>query len=344
MRIKFILIVIALLVILLGLAYGFSSSSDSSQTAEQKYISVCSFNIYEIGLIQQLKDLDRLSKYIEDANCDLLLVQELKGTPDNKKLPSGNIVSSDIEAEDFVKSVQKAPSFIYHVSESDTGSDETHHDILANDWYIAFYNSNKLMLTESLPHGFLSSHIYGNSDFDRVPYAFSFKTTHGGSDFVMISVHLHEGDYKNVNNTRDHSDQEKRQIELNSIVNWIQSHKREEHDYFIVGDFNFQDLEEIQEDVPANFESLNSNGCFTNHAEVGKPFDDVLFEEQISATQIDTSYGLKIFDLVNFVESTDFQEKDCQTQPSEVPYKFNSRYSDHNLIKFRLIIPDKDDD
>src|SRR6185369_892185 len=123
----------------------------------------------------------------------------------------------------------KKRGFAYALSEEDTGPGPKLHDNgNKTEWWVAFYKAGAVtFLTNDLPRGFISSTHAHNSDFDRVPYAFPFRTADGKLDFVLISVHLHP-DAGPANRAR-------RKHELGAIRAWINTQTHPEKDFIILG-------------------------------------------------------------------------------------------------------------
>lgn len=126
-----------------------------------------------------------------------------------------------------------------------------------------------------LPHGFIAKDVTANPKFDRVPYAFPFRTKSGKLDFVMISVHLHPGDRT--------KNRDRRYDELHSIYSWIDKKNTVEKDFIVLGDMNIEDKDELTALKIPNYTSLNNDCVLTNtliNSNVGngaKPYDHVLY-------------------------------------------------------------------
>lgn len=118
------------------------------------------------------------------------------------------------------------------------------------------------------PHGLLADDRSKNASYDRVPYAFSFRTKDNTMDFVLISVHLAAGG----------SASSKRLGELTAISNWISQKRTEsvEQDYLILGDMNLEDCDEVLEMLTQVQSTLNYQCVGTNLRQI-KPFEHVFY-------------------------------------------------------------------
>ena len=63
---------------------------------------------------------------------------------------------------------------------------------------ITYYKSNKVGPATDIPSGFLATDRSANPSYERVPYAFDFRTPDNNLDFVLISVHLAPGAAEDV--------------------------------------------------------------------------------------------------------------------------------------------------
>ena len=105
--------------------------------------------------------------------------------------PDGTSAKPDKEAAAFFNEMERL-GFKYWLSEEDSGTgDAIHLNSTATEWWVVFYNSSRGTIASDLPHGFLAADRSNHPDYERVPYAFSFRTKENGSDFVLINVHLH---------------------------------------------------------------------------------------------------------------------------------------------------------
>lgn len=193
-----------------------------------------------------------------------------------------------------------------------------------------------LLYVTDIPNGFLAEDRSNHDDYERVPYAFAFRTPNNNLDFVLISVHLQPGD--------SGSDQARRLEELTAIAQWIDENDEQEKDFVILGDMNIKNIAELGSATPQEFLSLNDE-CYATNTNLNspKPYDHVMYNPA-HTTEIDTDTDIHVIDLVEAVRpywsSTDI------TFPGD-PYDhnlFRQYYSDHNPIVFRMKIPTADDD
>ncbi|MBT3290419.1 MAG: hypothetical protein HN380_23955, partial [Victivallales bacterium] len=173
-------------------------------------ISICSFNIQFLGSSKD-RDDEALASILRDY--DIVVVQELVAPPYPATFPDGTPVKPDPEAAEFFDAM-KALGFTYWLSEEDTGTGTKIHSNGTNtEWWVTFYREGKLDRALDLPHGFLAEDRSDSEDYERVPYAFSFRSGDNGADFVLISVHLQPGSGR--------KDAARRKHELGSIAGWI---------------------------------------------------------------------------------------------------------------------------
>lgn len=200
-----------------------------------------------------------------------------------------------------------------------------------------FYKPGKVTPAGDLPHGFLATTRAANSDFDRVPYAFGFRTADARLDFVLISVHLRP-DSGLLNKQR-------RKHELATIASWVAAHDQQEKDFIILGDMNIESRTEMTNATPAGFVSLNKDCKPTNtNIKSRKPYDHVMYQPSRTGSEMDANHGFRVKDLVaamrpHWISSGKY--------PGD-PYnhnKFRKYYSDHHPVDFKLKpAPSGDDD
>lgn len=295
-------------------------------------LSVCSFNIQFVGHFQK-KDNETLSQILK--GYDIVVIQELVAPPIDGFYPDGEPYSADPEALAFVQAMLNK-GFGYILSEEDTGTgDKIHTSSSATEWWITFYDPNRVQYAPDLPHGFLAEDRSNNDNYERVPYAFPFRTTDNRLDFVLISVHLQPDDSK--------ADQQRRQQELNAIHQWILDHNQQEKDYIILGDMNIKDEEELVQATPPGYLSLNDKCVSTNtNPNSPKPYDHVMYSSAYT-TEMDIQAGLTV---VNLIEAV----RPYWTSPNPFPgdpyvhNEFRQYYSDHHPVVFRLNALEMDDD
>ena len=298
-------------------------------------LTVASFNIQFLGSFKK-RDDNALAFILKDY--DIVVVQELVSAPFDGTYPDGTSYSADTEAAEFFNAMG-ALGFSYILSEEDTGTgDKIHTKATSTEWFVTFYKQEKVSVAKDLPHGFLALDRSNHENYERVPFAFPFRSNNQNLDFVLISVHLQPGDRADEEARRKH--------ELNSIAQWIESNNEQEKDIIILGDMNIYNPEELADVTPPGYLSLNDECRITNTlatAGGGRPYDHVMYNTTFSANEIDLTYDLIVIDLVDvmrpFWTST-------EPYPGD-PYDhnlFKQYYSDHHPVVFKMIAGAKDDD
>jgi len=308
-----------------------------SQTIQSsEYLEVVAFNVQFLG---HFKNRDNVALAGSMAQYDIVVIQELVAPPFDGFFPDGTAYRPDYEARQFFYAMMDL-GFEYVLSEEDTGTnDNIHKNSTATEWYVTFYKSSKVVLALDLPNGFLAADRSNHPNYERVPYATAFRTTKGGNDFVLVSVHLKPGNSS--------SDTRRRATEINTIASWVNNNNTYEKDFFVLGDFNFKNCQQITALRPAGFQSLNteSNCQMTNTNVNGRrPYDNVLFPNS-SANGLVGDGQFVIIDLIDAMRSEWYVDF-TSPYPGDAPYnhnKFRTRFSDHHPIKFRLKV-DFDDD
>ena len=301
--------------------------------AEGRSVTVCSFNIQFLGLSTR-RDADALAGVVNQ--CDLVAVQELVAPPYAGSFPDGTPFRPDVEAAAFFDAM-KAEGYDYWLSEEDTGTGERNHrNSSATEWWVTFYRPAEVAAASDLPSGFLAGDRTNHPDYERVPYAFPFRSTDGQLDFVLISVHLQPG--------HSGSHRQRRSHELRTIVNWIEKQSSLEKDYLILGDMNFTDCAEIGAGAPGSLASLNE-ACLSTNTNINgpRPYDNVLYDAE-ATTELDGGFGFVVVDLRDAMRTA--WDGTQGPYPGD-PYdhnRFRAFYSDHNPVVFRLTIPEVDDD
>lgn len=292
---------------------------------------ICSFNIQFLG--QSKKRLDEpLSELLKDF--DIVVVQELIGPPADGTWPGEEEkeYSANEKAKAFFDEM-KAHGFKYELSKENTGRTKNHVNSSVAEWWVAFYKPKRVKVADDLPRGFLSDVLAKNDVFDRVPYAFAFRTVNENADFVLISVHLKAAQGEKAG----------RKAELAAIEEWIADNSEVEQDFIILGDMNIQSGKELESALPGDFLSLNSAAFPTNTNVNGpKPYDHVMFNPDFT-TEVDAEFGFRVVNLVT--EMKPYWPK--RTGYPGKPYKhneFRQYFSDHNPVFFQMTIPDEDDD
>jgi hypothetical protein len=226
-----------------------------------------------------------------------------------------------------------ARGFDYVLSEEDTGpSDKIHSKSSSTEWWAAFYKKNKVKYALDLPEGFLAEDRSNNENYERVSYAFPFRSIANEKlDFVLISVHLAAG-------AQEH---ERRKHELLSIVQWIEQNDDLEEDFIILGDMNIEDSTELADFLPAGYTSLNNECRRTNtliNSKPGggaKPYDHVIYRPQFTSEEIDEAYDLEVVDLIGSMKASWIKPDPYPGDPYDHNL-FKQYFSDHHPIVFRM--------
>ncbi len=288
------------------------------------HLLVCSFNIQFLGSSSR-RDNPALAELV--APYDIVVVQELIASP------STSTPGSRQRAKAFFDAMA-ARGFSWVLSESDTGRGTSLNNYsTATEWFVTFYKPGSVEPAPDLPGGFISSPLAANPNFDRVPYAFAFRTRDRRCDFVLVSVHLNP------------DDRNRRRVEFDGLENWIASTltQTSERDLIILGDTNLQDGAELHANTPGNYLSLNDACVATNVSPNSpKPYDHVLFNP-VATKEIDRVYG---FQVINLIDVMRLKWSGPGPYPGD-PFQqnvFRFYYSDHNPVVFRMVIPAQDDD
>jgi hypothetical protein len=266
------------------------------------------------------------------------VVQELLAPPFSGTFPDGEKFKPNAQSAAFFKEMINN-GFKYVLSEEDTGpGEEIHKNSSATEWWVAFYKNKKVRVAMDLPHGFLASDRSNNPDYDRVPYAFPFRSLIDSIDFVLISVHL----------APNASGKQRREHELSEISSWIDANDKKEKDFIILGDMNIDNKKELNEVIPAGYKSLNdecrrTNTLINNSVDSGaRPYDHVMYRPKYTSNEIDEKFDLVVLNLIKLMKP---YWTSANKYPGN-PYKhdfFRQYFSDHNPILFR-IKPGIDDD
>ncbi len=295
-------------------------------------ISICSFNIQFLGNSRE-RDNSALTAIV--APYDIVVVQELVSPPFSGFFPNGTPYKPDEQSADFFHRMH-AHGFQYILSEEDTGTgDDIHRNGSSTEWWVAFYKPNKVQPAVDLPNGFLASDRSNHPNFERVPYAFGFRSTDGSIDFVLISVHLMPG--------AGIPSKIRRNEELHTIAKWIDLHDDFEKDFIILGDMNIENQHELERSTPPGFVSLNEECRPTNtNVRSPKPYDHVMYNREFT-TEVDREFDMQIVDLVSEMKPFWKVEQPYPGQPYD-HNAFRQFFSDHNPVVFRLNRPFGDDD
>lgn len=330
----------------------------------------CSFNIQFLGKAYERgrSESEVLLKAVE--NCTVIALQELIASPVDLVFPNGDIMTADPEAKIFFDTLAELyPQFAYILSPEDTGRWENHTSANYSEFFVFIYRKDILEPIDSPSNGFLQQKLIGFKDcdrniieennFDRVPYAQTFRFLSGGGDFVLINAHLHADTRKPCTDQRGSTieDIDRRGSELTEILKWIQKNDQgQEKDFILIGDLNLTKPEvnllmtgmagsrtQIQKgDHPtirqkfldykaAGYVTLNSQ-CAPTNVGGDECFDHVIFRPAITK-EIDTDYGMRVIDLQSVAEESGYCQKNpsiCETTTRFIPY-----FTDHNPIVFQ---------
>jgi endonuclease/exonuclease/phosphatase family metal-dependent hydrolase len=291
-------------------------------------IKVCSFNIQFLGNSKK-RDNGALAELVKDF--DLVVIQELIAPPYAGTFPDGTSYKPDKEASAFFDEMKKS-GFTYALSEEDTGTgNRIHLNSSATEWWVVFFKTNAVMLAPDLPTGFLAEDRSNHPDYERVPFAFGFRSNDRKMDFVLISVHLMPGS--------GHAAKDRRKHELGAIGRWISAHNQQEKDFIILGDMNIEDFAELSEDTPPGLVSLNANCLPTNtNVRTPKPYDHVMFSRSTTG-EMDSIYGFRVINLIDKMRAPWRAKFPTRKYPGDPPYNhdtFRAYYSDHDPVEFRL--------
>jgi endonuclease/exonuclease/phosphatase family metal-dependent hydrolase len=305
-------------------------SASTARTGDA--LNVCSFNVQFLGA-SRARDDAALASVVKEY--DIVIVQELVSPPYPMTFPGGRPVKPDVEAAEFFEAM-KAHGFAWWLSEEDTGTGSRIHSNGTNtEWWVAFYRPEAVDKAMDLPHGFLANDRSNHPDYERVPYAFAFRTGCGRADFVLISVHLKPGSGRR--------DKARRKHEIAAIVEWVDAHDETEKDFVILGDCNIENTAELVDSTPLGFLSLNDECRPTNTNVNGpKPYDHVFFRPAFS-TEIDRDFDMAVIDLIEAMRPW---WREAAPFPGD-PYDHNSfrqAYTDHHPVVFRMRVPEVDDD
>lgn len=296
------------------------------QGFSQDTLKICSFNIQFLGHFQT-----RENAVLADVvkNNDIVVVQEMVAAPVDGFYPDGTPFKADKESGAFVAEMTKR-GFSYWMSTEDTGPTKNHTPTTASEWWIVFYKNSKVLPDTNRCYGFVAQPLVANTPYDRVPYAFPFKTVHGKSNFTLVSVHLHPDDGK--------TDVIARKAELDALVSWMTTVKESNKDFFVLGDCNIYDQKEFVDYKTKNITSLNEACVSTNSLQYGdvakgEPYDHVFYSSFSTEDLVKNSF--KVVDLkaeiLKLVAAGTYQLE---------PYvhdDFRTKFSDHLPVTFQLV-------
>ena len=249
----------------------------------------------------------------------------------------------DAEAAAFFHAMT-ALGFSYILSAEDTGTDVRNHlNSSATEWWVVFYKADTVAPAGGLPTMFVAEDRTDHEHYERVPYAFAFRTPSGMLDFVLISVHLKPG--------AGSANQARRKEELAAIRAWVDANDDAEKDFIILGDMNIEDCDELREVTPSGFRSLNDECEATNTNVNGpKPYDHVMIRSRFTK-EIDKKFDFRVYNLIEAMRpfwNAAAPYPGGAVSPIGLPAydhnQFRAFYSDHHPVVFKLNIPDADDD
>ena len=310
--------------ILIGLLILFAASVGA---AALDSLTVCSFDINDLGHYPE-KETRVLAQVL--ANYDVVVVQGIVAPPYDGAFPNGDPYVPSAEVAAFFDEMTQVWGYGFILSVEDTGKRLLNHSNEPwTEWFVVFYDPTKLEPAAGLPQAFLAEDVSANPVYDRVPHAFSLRHIETGFDFVLISVHLHEGTAQ--------EDRAKRTEELQAIKAWMDGQTTGETEYIVLGNMGFADCTEILACAPTECRFLNptySGDCLVTNASLApsRPYDGVLFTQRVEADYV---FGLRVIDLVAGLAAVwnPFGE------PIEDAYEefgFVRRISDHNPIVFKF--------
>jgi len=292
----------------------------------QDTLSICSFNIQFLGHFKNREDAV-LAEIVK--NHDIVVVQELVAAPNDGKYPDGAAFKKDLESAAFVDEMTKR-GFDYWLSTEDTGPTKNHTPTTASEWWIVFYKKTAVLPDTSRCFGFISSPLMNNSVYERVPYAFPFKSLKGKSNFTLISVHLKPGDSALEKQTR--------QNELKELFKWTSTVAESNKDFYVLGDCNIYSLSEFEHFKSQNIRSLNEACLSTNtlmygDPTKGNPYDHVFYSSYSKEDILKGSF--EVIDLKKAI--LDNSKKGQYNMEPYVHDDFRTQFSDHTPIVFKIV-------
>lgn len=314
---------------------------------------ICSFNIQFLGN-SKLRKNKELAELLKNENCSMVVVQEIVAPPDLRLVPNNPYFGTENlpvveDANEMIRPQPLVTEFFldmtaagydsFWLSEQDSGPvEKNNNNGSATEWFAVFYKSSIWDKALDLPNGFLAKDVTNNLDYDRVPYAFSFRDKHNRADFVLISVHLRPGAGSEDTARRGH--------EISEIQSWIAMQKKDsrERDYIVLGDFNIESEKELLTLESEEFQSLNIKAVFNTNTNViqPKPYDHIFISPKDSS-EVPLVDNFKVIDLI---QKARVFWNPIIPFPGE-PYNhniFRLYYSDHHPISFVMTLPERDDD
>ena len=319
-------------------------SAIAVQSSEPPPFLVCSFNIQFLGS-SRVRNNKALAEILSQQGCDIVAIQELVAPPDLTQLPASPHYQSNTPATfptgaplnpkenvtDFFMRMYQAGYDSFILSEEDTGrSAKNHTNSTATEWWVTFYRSSKVVHAPDLPQGFLADQVTAHPHWDRVPYAFAFRSVEGEFDFVLISVHLRPG--------TGPANRERRASELREIGRWVrqQQESHPEKDYIILGDMNIYNEAELLQATPVGFISLNTAAKWATNTNVRNPYPyDHVMVDPLQTTEVPTENNFVVLDLLELARPYwDSEEPYPGHSESYLHNEFRFHFSDHHPIGF----------
>lgn len=292
----------------------------------QDTLNICSFNIQFLGHFKY-RENTILAEILKDH--DIVVVQEMVAPPKEGEYPDGTKYKKDKESADFLEEMEKQ-DFSYWLSPEDTGPSKNHSPTTTSEWWIVFYKSKSVLPDTNRCYGFVSKPLTQNDVYERVPFAFPFKSVHGNSNFTLVSVHLKPGESK--------EEKEIRQKELNELITWASTVTESNKDFYIIGDCNIYKPDEFIHYKESGVNSLNER-CITTTSlayqlqSKGKPYDHVFHSTYSKEDILENS-----FEVIDLKKEIIEHSIPGQFVLDPFDYKFfKTRFSDHLPISFKLV-------
>ena len=307
-------------------------SPQGSPAIMEDSLTICSFSILSLGNTKS-KENKALAYTLKDY--DIVVIQGLVAPPYPIKFPDGRPAKPTNEAKDFFNAML-THGFEYELSPEDTGPGEKiHKNNESTEWWVAFYKPNRVTIAPDLPGGYLAGDRSNHADYERVPYAFAFRTFKNNLDFILISTHLNAG--------TSERDKLRRKHELKSIKSWIETKNKVEKDFIILGNMNIENTTELTEVIPFGLKSLNDE-CrpTTTNLDYPRPHNHIMYNP-LQTEEINEEFGIVIIDLKKDLQELWRKDDPYPGAPYD-PNRFTKYYSAYQPIVFRLNIPKNDDD
>ena len=292
----------------------------------QDTLDICSFNIQFLGHFKERND-QVLAELLKDY--DIVVVQELVAPPTDGKYPDGSSYKKDPESARFVEEMSKH-GFCYWLSAEDTGPTKNHTPTTASEWWIAFYKPQTVEPDSARCYGFISQPLVNNPHFERVPYAFPFRSKDKKTNFTLVSVHLQPGNGS--------EDRLRRKGEIKELLEWSTNQWESNKDFFVIGDCNIYDQNEMLPYQSTGVHTLNVNFASTNtkmyeSTSKGEPYDHVF--HFASSTEDVLPNSFEVIDLINALKPYQSSLSFFLEPYSHDP--FRTTFSDHVPILFKII-------